>query len=116
MTLLDLPQVPLTLSQFLSDQGDVLSVSGYVDVFTVPTLHPAFLDALQRRDHPKAGTLIVDLRCVRFIDRAGLAMLQSIREMVDGQGCAFIIRLRLNSQPETVIRTGSQFTETFASE
>ncbi len=104
MTLLDLPQVPLTLTLAQNDGGDVLTVIGYVDSFTVPTIQPVLLAAADRRDHPKAGGLTLDLSCVRYIDRAGLEMLLQMRETVADQECDLVIRLRPGSQPETMLR------------
>ena len=105
MTILDLPQVPLTLTQFQSGQKETLAVTGYMDAFTVPTLQPALLAAIARLDHPKAGLLTIDLSCVRLIDHDGLQMLLRVREQIAAQGRTLIIRLRPGSQPETVFRS-----------
>ena len=104
MTLLDFPQVPLTLTRAHSDSGDTLCVIGYVDEFTVPTLQPAFLAAAERLEHPKAGSLTVDLSCVRYIDQVGLEMLLRVREIIAGQDCTLVIRLRPGSQPDSLFR------------
>ncbi len=104
MTLLDLPQVPLTLTQFQDGRSEVLSITGYVDEFTTPLLQPALLAAVERLDHPKAGSLIVDLSCSRLIDHAGLQMLLRVREKITAQGRLLVIRLRPGSQPEAVFR------------
>ncbi len=104
MTLLDLPQVPLMLSHHQSAQTEVLSVTGYIDAFTVPTLQPALLAAVEHLDHPKAGVLTVDISGVRLIDHDGLQMLLRVREKITDQGRTLVIRLRPGSQPETVFR------------
>ena len=105
MTILDLPQVPLMLTHLQSDWGEVLSVVGYMDAFTVPTLQPAVLAAVERIDHPKAGILTVDISCVRLIDHDGLQMLLRVREKIAAQGSTLVIRLRPGSQPETVFQS-----------
>ena len=105
MTILDLPQVPLTLTHHQSARVEVLSVTGYMDVFTTPTLQPALLAAVEGLDHPKAGVLTVDISCVRLIDHDGLQMLLRVREQIAAQGRTLIIRLRPGSQPETVFRS-----------
>ena len=105
MTILDLPQVPLTLSHHQSDRAEVLSVVGYMDTFTVPTLQPAVLGAIDGLDHPKAGILTVDISCVRLIDYDGLQLLLRVREKIAAQGRTLVIRLRPGSQPETVFRS-----------
>ena len=102
MTLLDLPQVPLTLTQFQDGQSEILSVVGYLDAFTVPTLQPVLLAAIERLDHPKAGSLTVDLSCARLVDHAGLELLLQVREQITRQGRTLVIRLRPGSQPETL--------------
>ena len=105
MTVLDLPQVPLTLSHHQTERSEVLSVTGYMDMFTMPTLQPALLAAVERSDHPKAGVLTVDISCVRLIDHDGLQMLLRVREKIAGQGRTLVVRLRPGSQPETVFRS-----------
>jgi anti-anti-sigma regulatory factor len=105
VTLLDLRQIPLTLTQLSSESGDILSVMGYVDRFTVPLLQPSLLAAAERRDHPKAGSLTIDLSCVRYLDRSGLDMLLRVREKAAAQNCALVIRLRPGSQPESLFRS-----------
>ena len=105
MTILDLPQVPLMLTHLQSDRSEVLSVVGYMDTFTVPTLRPAVLGAVDRLDHPKAGILTVDISCVRLIDHDGLQLLLRVREQIIAQGRTLVIRLRPGSQPETVFRS-----------
>ncbi len=107
MTLLDLPQVPLTLTQFQNGRSEVLSITGYVDEFTTPVLQPALMAAVERLDHPKAGSLIVDLSCSRMIDHSGLQMLLRVREKIMAQSRTLIIRLRPGSQPETVFHSSS---------
>lgn len=104
MTILDLPQVPLTLTQLSTAVAEVLSVTGYMDRFTTPTLGPALLSAAARGDHPKAGVLTVDISGVRLIDHDGLQALLRVREIAAGQGRTLVIRLRPGSQPETVFR------------
>ena len=103
MTLLDLPQIPLTLTHLRSDQNDLLSFTGYVDAYTVPLLQPEFLAAAQS-NHPKSGPLVVDLSCVRFMDRAGVEMVMRVGEEMEAQGSTLVIRLRPGSQPETLLR------------
>ncbi len=105
MTVLDLPQVPLMLSHSQSAHAEMLSVSGYMDAFTIPTLQPALLATVERLDHPKAGVLTVDISGVRLIDHDGLQMLLRVREKIAGQGRTLVIRLRPGSQPETVFRS-----------
>ena len=107
MTLLDLPQVPLTLSSALTADGETLSVTGYMDTFTVPVLQAALLAATQRSGHPKSGALTLDLSCVRFIDQAGLDLLLSVRDTVEAQHRALTVRLRPGSQPETIFRAST---------
>lgn len=102
MTLLDLPQVPLTLTHARTDRSDVLSVTGYLDSFTVPLLEEKFLEAVERLDHSKSESLTVDLSCVRFIDRAGLELLLRARRRIADQDRSLVIRLRPGSQPETL--------------
>jgi len=104
LTILDLPQVPLMLSHHHSDRSEILSVTGYMDTFTVPTLQPALLATVERLDHPKAGLLTVDISGVRLIDHDGLQMLLRVREKITDQGRTLVIRLRPGSQPETVFR------------
>ena len=107
MTLLDCPQVPLTLSSVQTAGGETVAVTGYLDAFTVPMLRPALLAAAERSAHPKSGTLTLDLSCVRFIDRAGLDLLLSVRDTVEAQHRALTVRLRPGSQPETIFRAST---------
>ena len=106
MTLLDCPQVPLTLSSAQTADGETLSVTGYLDTFTVPVLQAALLAAIERFGHPKSGALTLDLSCVRFIDRAGLDLLLSVRDKVEAYR-ALTVRLRPGSQPETIFRVST---------
>ena len=104
MTLLDYPQVPLMLTQLQIGTTEVLSITGYLDMFTAPTLQPALLAAVERLDHPKAGSLTLDLSCVRFIDSAGLELLLGIRQSITEQERTLVIRLRPGSQPEALLQ------------
>jgi ABC-type transporter Mla MlaB component len=107
MTLLDDPQVPLMLSSVqTADGGETLSITGYLDTFTVPALQAALLAATERSAHPKSGALTLELSCVRFIDRAGLELLRRVRDAVKGQR-ALTVRLRPGSQPETIFRASA---------
>ncbi len=115
MTLLDYPQVPLTLSSAqTADGGETLSVTGYLDVFTASALRPALLAAAQSSGHPNSGALTLDLSCVRFVDRAGLDLLLIVRNAVKAQNRALTIRLRPGSQPETIFQASklAELTET----
>ncbi len=107
MTLLDCPQVPLTLSSAQIAGGETLSVTGYLDAFTTPALRPALLAAAGDAPYPKSSALMLDLSCVRFIDRAGLDLLLSVRDAVKAQNRALTVRLRPGSQPETVFRASA---------
>ena len=107
MTLLDCPHLPLQLISLQTAGGETLSVIGYLDTFTVPSLRAALLDAVQQRGHPKSGALTLDLSCVRFIDRVGLALLLDLRTVVEAQSRALTIRLRPGSQPETAFRASA---------
>ena len=60
MTLLDLPQVPLMLSHHQSAQTEVLSVTGYIDAFTVPTLQ--MLLRVREKITDQGRTLVSRLR------------------------------------------------------
>lgn len=107
MTLLHCPHTPLTLTSLQTADGETLSVTGYVDTFTVPTLRAALLAAADDQGHPKSGTLTLDLSCVRFIDRVGLDLLLAVRGMVEAQNRALTIRLRPGSQPETIFHASA---------
>jgi len=107
MTLLDCPQIPLTLASVQTAAGETLSITGYLDQFTVPTLQPALLEAAEHQSHPKSGPLTLDLSCVRYVDAAGLALLSQASETVEAQSRAVVIRLRPGSQPETVFRSSA---------
>lgn len=107
MTLLDCPHTPLLLTSLQTAVGETLSVIGYLDTFTVPTLRATLLDAVQQRGHPKSGALTLDLSCVRFIDAAGVSLLLDLRAAVETQSRALTIRLRPGSQPETVFRASA---------
>ncbi len=107
MTLLDCPHTPLMLSSVQTAAGETLSVIGYMDTFTAPTLRPALLAAAEGSHCPKSGALTLDLSCVRFIDRAGLDLLLSVRDTASAQNRALTIRLRPGSQPETIFRASA---------
>lgn len=107
MTLLDYPQVPLMLSSMQTAGGETLSITGYLDTSTAPMLRPVLLAAAERSSHPKSGALMLDLSCVRFIDRAGLDLLLSVRDTVEAQSRALTVRLRPGSQPETLFRASN---------
>ncbi len=108
MILLDYPQVPLMLSSAqTAGGGETLSVTGYLDTFTVPALQAALLAATERSAHPKSGALTLDLSCVRFIDRAGLDLLLLVRDTAAVKRRALTVRLRPGSQPETIFRASA---------
>lgn len=107
MTLLDCPQTPLMLSLVQTADGETLSVTGYMDTFTAPTLRPALLAAAERSGHPKSGALTLDLSCVRFVDQAGLDLLLRVRDTVEAQHRTLTVRLRPGSQPETIFRAST---------
>jgi anti-anti-sigma factor len=67
-----------------SDQADVLSVVGDVDIAAAPRLVTHAADALRQG----ARALVLDLRAVRFMDSAGLAALLNVLRRttaVDGE-------------------------------
>lgn len=71
----------ITTSVSYDDDGvAVLSVSGEIDLATIPAFEAAIADALAQR--PKA--LIVDLSAVDFLASAGLQALVATHEKIGG--------------------------------
>ena len=86
----------LTLTTRTGRDGTVtVSVAGEVDTFTAPTLRSAVDAALERR--PPA--LVLDLRGVRFLGSAGLALLVETQKSADARGLA--LRLIATTRPVT---------------
>jgi anti-anti-sigma factor len=71
---------PITTSVSHDDGVAVLTVSGEIDLATIPAFEAAIADALTQR--PTA--LIVDLSAVDFLASAGLQALVAARENVSG--------------------------------
>jgi anti-sigma B factor antagonist len=62
----------LTLSAHPNGQGMILTVGGEVDLATAPQLHAKLIDLLEVGE---AGSILVDLSPVAFMDSTGLAVL-----------------------------------------
>jgi anti-sigma B factor antagonist len=87
----------LTLTtQTIQDGTVTVSVAGEVDTFTAPTLRSA-LDSELQRQPPE---LVLDLRGIRFLGSAGLAVLVQTQVSADARGIA----LRLIATTRPVIR------------
>ncbi|MFW3168875.1 STAS domain-containing protein [Geodermatophilus sp. CPCC 206100] len=78
------------------DGAVTVSVAGEVDTFTAPTLRSAVDAELERRP----PELVLDLRGVRFLGSAGLALLVQTQKSADSRG----IVLRLIATTRPVIR------------
>jgi len=87
---------PLITSVSHDDGVAVLSVSGEIDLATIPAFEAAIADALTQR--PTA--LIVDLSGVEFLASAGLQALVATRESVTGTaGFAVVANGPATSRP-----------------
>lgn len=71
---------PITTSISFDDGVAVLTVSGEIDLATIPAFQGAIADALSQR--PTA--LIVDMSAVEFLASAGLQALVATHEKVSG--------------------------------
>ena len=86
----------LTLTTRTGREGAVtVSVAGEVDTFTAPTLRSA-VDAELVRRPPE---LVLDLRGVRFLGSAGLAVLVETQKSADARG--IVLRLIATTRPVT---------------
>ena len=86
----------LILTTQTGQDGTVtVSVAGEVDTFTAPTLRSA-LDAELERRPPE---LVLDLRGVRFLGSAGLAVLVETKKSAGGRDIA--LRLIATTRPVT---------------
>src|SRR5580693_573640 len=61
---------------------------GDVDVFA----RPALSEALSRVIATRGGDVVVDLTAVRFLDSAGVRVLEVARERLSGQGRTLTVR------------------------
>jgi len=66
-----------------------IKVMGDVDIATAPSLHQQLTTALV----DPAGSVVVDLRDVTFIDSTGLGVLVNARQRARATGVAFDLRL-----------------------
>ena len=86
----------LTLTTRTGRDGAVtVSVAGEVDTFTAPTLRSAVDAELERRP----AELVLDLRGVRFLGSAGLALL--VETQKSANACGIVLRLIATTRPVT---------------
>lgn len=78
----------LTLSVERAPTHSVLSVEGELEFGTAAPLRSALLDLA----HEHAGTLVLDLSGVDFIDSTGLSLLVQAKQRLDAQGSRFVLR------------------------
>jgi anti-anti-sigma factor len=72
-----------------ADDDRVIALSGEVDVYSVPGMREAVLDAVAALNGQR---VVLDVRDVRFIDSTGLALLISARRYVDERGGTIVLR------------------------
>jgi anti-sigma B factor antagonist len=75
------PQLTLTVHQ--NGQGMILKVGGEVDLATAPQLHAKLVDLVEVGE---AGSVIVDLTPVAFMDSTGLGVLLAAHKRVRARG------------------------------
>jgi anti-sigma B factor antagonist len=75
------PQLTLTVRP--NGQGVVLSVGGEVDLATAPQLHAKLVDLVEVGE---AGSVLVDLTPVAFMDSTGLTVLLAARKRARARG------------------------------
>ena len=89
-----LDEAALTLTTRTGRDGAVtVSVAGEMDTFTAPTLRSA-LDVELERQPPE---LVLDLRGVRFLGSAGLALL--VETQKSANACGIVLRLIATTRP-----------------
>ncbi|MGH8978916.1 MAG: STAS domain-containing protein [Acidimicrobiia bacterium] len=69
-------------------QPTVLTIGGDLEYGTASPLRTALLEFSQRN----AGTLVLDMRSVEFLDSTGISLLIQAKQRFDAQGTAFVLR------------------------
>ena len=74
----------------VSDAGDatVVHLAGEVDVSTAPQLRTALMDVVDTR----RGPVILDCRCLRFMDSSGLGVLVVARHRLQAEDRSLTLR------------------------
>jgi anti-sigma B factor antagonist len=75
------PQLTLTVNP--NGQGVILTVGGEVDLATAPQLHAKLVDLLEVGE---AGSILVDLTPVAFMDSTGLTVLLAAHKRAQAGG------------------------------
>lgn len=93
----------LQITTYEKDGAFVVVAQGDVDLLTQVTLREALESACASPE--SAGTVVVDMREVPFIDSAGLALLVEMRKRFLGK-CHLALVIETSSQPERVLKLG----------
>lgn len=91
----------LNVAEVQTEKGNVIDVSGELDLTTVAMLRDPLLSQASKSESP---FLIVDLSKVDFIDSAGLALLVEARKRLAADSRSLALVISPGRQPERVLR------------